>query len=211
MKCEDIHEWFGVYWDLPEHDLIRQAVDEHIKHCKACEEEFEIWQESTQLIRSTANDEPVVSLEKSVSSSVMKRIYEDESWRIPAHDRLHPFSYKFRRNLTAVISFCIALFVFTFVFSLSHEMSIDAAPPLAQESSVFGRLGDPVVVAASGGGESLNVHAMPTAVASLKGFNEPFMYRVGPIQTVNDYMLFVSLFGLTCTLLIMNWLTRTKI
>ncbi len=95
--------------------------DEHIKHCKACEEEFEIWQESTQLIRSTANDEPVVSLEKSVSSSVMKRIYEDESWRIPAHDRLHPFSYKFRRNLTAVISFCIALFVFTF-FSFLYLM-----------------------------------------------------------------------------------------
>lgn len=208
MKCEDIHEWFGVYWDLPEHEPKRQAVDEHIKHCKACEEEFEIWQESTQLIRSAANENPVVSMEKSVSSTVMKRIYDEESWRIPAPDRLYQFSYKFRRNLTAVISLCIALFVFTFFFSLFNDMSMDSTP-LSQESSVFGRLGDPVVVAASGG-ESMNVHSMPTAVASLKGFNEPFMYRVGPIQTVKDYMLFVSLLGLTCTLLIMNWLTQTR-
>ncbi|MBP1155278.1 MULTISPECIES: zf-HC2 domain-containing protein [unclassified Paenibacillus] len=208
MKCEDIHEWFGVYWDLPEHHLNRQAVDEHIKFCKACEEEFDMWRESTQLIRSTAHEEPAGSREKSVSSSVMKRIYDDESWRIPAPDRLHLFSFKLRRNLTAVISLCIALFVFTFLFSIINEMNTDSIP-LAQESNVFGRLGDPVVVAASGG-ESMNAHTMPTAVASLKGFNEPFMYRVGPIQTVKDYMLFVSLLGLTCTLLIMNWLTRTR-
>lgn len=208
MKCEDIHDWFGVYWDLPEHDSNRRAVDEHIKLCKACEEEFEIWRESTQLIRTTASEKPYVSREKSVSSSVMKRIYDDESWRIPASDRLHLFSFKLRRNLTAAISFCIALFVFTFLFSLLNVTNTDGIP-LAQESNVFGRLGDPVVVAASGG-ESMNVHTMPTAVASLKGFNEPFMYRVGPIQTVKDYMLFVSLLGLTCTLLIMNWLTRTR-
>ena len=30
MKCSEIQELFGVYWDLPNDDLRRAAVDKHI-------------------------------------------------------------------------------------------------------------------------------------------------------------------------------------
>ncbi|MCZ8512958.1 zf-HC2 domain-containing protein [Paenibacillus filicis] len=208
MKCNDIHECFGIYWDLPEDDPKRQAVDDHIRHCEQCAEEFEIWRESTLLIRSTAEEaEPVYSVSP-VSSNVMKRIYEDESWRMPIGARMYHFSYKLRRNLTAIIAFCLALFMFTFLFLvMDHQKGVETAS--GPESSVFGRLGDPVVVASSQE-DSMNVHSMPTAVASLKGFSKPFTYQVGPIHTMQDYLLFVSLLGLTCTLLIMNWLSRTR-
>ncbi|UUZ94439.1 hypothetical protein LJK87_07745 [Paenibacillus sp. P25] len=209
MKCEDIHEWFGIYWDLPEGDLKRQAVDEHIKRCSQCAEEFEIWRESNLLIRSAAEEEEPVYSRGPVSASVMKRIYEDESWRVPVGDRLYHFSYKLRRNLTAVIAACLALFIFTFLFSVMDSPK-GAEQAASADSSVFGRIGDPVVMASGGPEDSMNGHSMPTAVASLKGFSKPFTYHVGPIHTVQDYLLFVSLLGLTCTPLIMNWLSRTR-
>ncbi|WP_284640201.1 anti-sigma factor family protein [Paenibacillus silviterrae] len=207
MKCEDIQELFAEYWDLNERDLKRQAVDEHIKHCVQCAEEFEMWRESEDLIKSVTETMGTERQAPIISESVMKRIYQDESWRVPVGDKLYHFSYKMRRNVTAVVAFCLTLFIFTFVFSAAGGFSSDTVA--SQQSSVFGRLGEPVVIAGSSG-DSMNVHSMPTAVASLKGFNEPFMYKVGPIQTVKDYMMFLSLLGLTCTLLIMNWLSRTR-
>jgi hypothetical protein len=45
------------------------------------------------------------------------------------------------------------------------------------------------------------------ATASIK---EPSMIRMGPIRTYPDYFVVLSLLGLTSTLLIMNWLSRTK-
>ncbi|WP_159883035.1 anti-sigma factor family protein [Paenibacillus puerhi] len=207
MKCEDIQEWFGIYWDLSEDDARRKQVDEHLTHCPACAEEFEMWQESTMLIRTIADTEGAVLPGGGVSSSVMDRIYRDEAWRLPVTERLHQFSTKLRRNLAAAIAVCIMAFLFTFWISINQNQSFEAALP---ESPVFGRIGDPVVAASGSPAESLNVHAMPTAVASLKGFNKPFTYQVGPIHSVSDYLLFLSLLGLTSTLLIMNWLSRTR-
>ncbi len=208
MKCEDIQELLGVYWDLPENDLKRQRVDEHIKSCSCCAIEFEIWQESTELIKSAADAEELNEISTPISRSVMNRIYEDESWRVPVADRMYAFSFKFRRNITAVVAFCLALFIFSFVYSITHQAAPETVAS-SGSSAVFGRIGDPVVVAGSIS-ESMNVHTMPSAVASLKGFSEPFMYQVGPIHTFKDYLIFVSLLGLTCTLLIMNWLSRTR-
>lgn len=208
MKCDEIQELLGVYWDLPEHDLKRQRVDEHIKHCRSCAAEYEIWRESTELIKSAAVHEPFEQRSTPISRSVMNRIYEDESWRMPVADRMYSISYKLRRNMTAMIAFCLALFIFFFVYSITHQAVPDPAI-VSTDSNVFGRIGDPVVVAGSKT-ESMNVHTMPSAVASLKGFSEPFMYRVGPIHTFKDYMIFLSLLGLTSTLLIMNWLSRTR-
>jgi hypothetical protein len=208
MKCEEIQELLGAYWDLPEQDLKKQRVDEHIKHCKSCAAEFEIWLESTELIKRAAEQGGFSDNPTPISRSVMNRIYEDESWRVPVTDKMYAFSFKVRRNLTAVIAFCLALFVFSFIISIAHQQRGDTVA-ITPDSSVFGRMGDPVVVAGSKM-ESMNIHTMPSAVASLKGFSEPFMYQVGPIHTYKDYLLFLSLLGLTCTLLIMNWLSRTR-
>lgn len=208
MKCEEIQEMLGVYWDLPERDDKRQNVDEHIRTCETCAEEFEIWRESTDLIRSAAEDNEPSYPSGPVAASVMQRIYHDEAWRMPIGDRMYNFSYKLRRNLSFVIASCLALFIFAFVFSVIDERR-GSEQAAGTESSVFGRLNDPIVVA-SGQDDSMDGHRMATAVASLQGFSKPFTYRVGPIHTMQDYMLFLSLIGLTSTLLIMNWLSRTR-
>lgn len=208
MKCDEIQELFGVYWDLPEYDLKRQRVDEHVKNCRTCAVEFEFWKESTELIQSAAEANELAMEMPPISTNVMNRIYQDESWRVPVTDRKYAISYKFRRNATAAIAACLALFIFSFIYSLVYQPTAETVAA-ANSSSIFGKIQEPVVIA-SNKPESMNVHSMPSAVASLKGFSEPFMYQAGPIHTVKDYMIFISLLGLTCTLLIMNWLSRTR-
>lgn len=200
MKCQDVQEWLGAYWDLPEHDDRRQAVDEHIRHCASCREEFEIWEESTELIRNTVGSVDRRIEYVPVSSQVMSRIYADESWRIPVPQRLYAFSYKMRRNMTAVVALCMTLFVFGFVMSIMGVGAEDKSP----------RYGMKPVASVTMDVQTLSgkAKALPVATASLK---DPYMVKMGPFRSVPDYMVVVSLLGLTGTILIMNWLSRTKV
>jgi predicted anti-sigma-YlaC factor YlaD len=202
MNCHDVQEGLGAYWDMPADDQRRRAMDEHIAKCETCREEFAIWAESAALIRDTVTDatEPVVY--EPVSAQVMKRIYADESWRIPVPQRMYMFSYSMRRKLTAVIAFCMTLFVFGFVLSLTGW-----GRPAEDSATQYG-LKPVASVSAVQNASVKNKSLMGgVATASLK---DPYMVKVGPIRTVPDYMVVVSLLGLTGTILIMSWLSRTK-
>lgn len=208
MKCSEIQELFGVYWDLPNDDLRRAAVDKHLETCDSCEEEFQIWEESMILIRTAATDEELTDFEPVVSTKVMSRIYEDESWRIPVSERMYAISYKLRRNLTAVIAFCLALFVFSFLFAIVYDGSPQST--MASADNSLYDLEAPQALKSSGT-ESLNGHKLGDAVASLNpSFMEPLRFHVGPIHSYPHYLLVVSLLGLVATIIIMNWLSRTK-
>lgn len=199
MKCQDIQEWLGAYWDLPEDDERRRVVDEHIGQCESCREEFEIWMESMELIRDTAHSVDVRVEYAPVSNQVMNRIYADESWRIPVPNKLYSFSYKMRRNVAAIVALCMTLFVFGFVFSVMGNGGSDRTPQYGLK---------PVAsVSADVQTASVKSKSLPVATASLK---DPYMVKMGPIRSVPDYMVVVSLLGLTGTILIMNWLFRTK-
>ncbi|MEF3301784.1 anti-sigma factor family protein [Paenibacillus sp. GYB003] len=199
MKCQEVQEWLGAYWDLPENDERRRAVDEHIGQCPSCREEFDIWNESMELIRDTAKSVDERIHYAPVSTQVMNRIYTDESWRLPVPSKLYAFSYKMRRNLTAVVALCMTLFVFGFVWSVMGGGASDNTPKYG--------LKPVAAVTADTGGVSGKSKPLPVATASLK---DPYMVTVGPIRSVPDYMVVVSMLGLTGTILIMNWLSRTK-
>jgi hypothetical protein len=208
MKCSDIQELFGVYWDLPNDDLRRAAVDEHIATCAECAEEFQIWEESTILIRTAAIESELPDFEPMVSGKVMNRIYENESWRIPVSERMYAISYKFRRNLTAVIAFCLALFVFSFLFAIVYDGTPQSTIASA-DNSLFDLQAPQALKSSST--ESMNGHKMVDAVASLNpSFMEPLRFHVGPIHSYPHYLLVISILGLIATIIIMNWLSRTK-
>lgn len=205
MKCSEIQELFGQYWDIPNDDLRRQAVDKHIEHCEACAEEFQFWKETGDLIREATTDS-VPEEPFPISRQVMDRIYEDESWRIPVAERMYAISYKMRRNLTAVISFCLALFMFSFLFSLVYGQQ---GTSQHADDPVFG-LQAPQAITASAKASSMDGHVM-TAMASIgQPMIEPLKFHVGPIDSYSHYLLVLSILGMTCTMLIMNWLSRTK-
>jgi hypothetical protein len=210
MRCSDIQELFGDYWDLPNDDLRRASVDKHIKNCQSCANEFQIWAESSVLIRSAAQDGSDSGYHHAVSDKVMKRIYQEESWRIPIPDRMYAISYSLRRNVTMVIAFSIALFVFSFLFSAIYDNSPE--PSVASAGSSLYDLQAPKALDSNNTSESMNGHAMGSAVASLyPSFVEPLRFNVGPIHSYPHYLLVVSILGLISTMLIMNWFTRTKV
>jgi hypothetical protein len=207
MKCDDIQELFGIYFDLPEDDLRRKCVDEHVLRCRVCAEEFEIWLESTNLIRSMHEIPQMPRKSTPITDKVMNRIYEDESWRIPVTDRIYQIPYKLRRNLTAIIALCLAVFVVSFLFNLvypSHTiLTTEEASPSGfnQVASAAGVNSGAEVV--SGG-----ITFSSTAVASTSALIvEPI--KLSYIHTPN-YWLALSLLGLISALLTMNWLSRTR-
>jgi hypothetical protein len=209
MKCSDIQELFGDYWDLPNDDLRRVAVDRHIKTCSSCKEEFQIWEESTTLIRSAVESKFESDYRHAVSDRVMTRIYHDESWRIPIPNRMYAISHSLRRNLTAVIAFSLALFVFSFLFSILYDRSPEAS--LASSGSSIYDLQAPKSFVPNDNSASLNGHTLDSAVASLNaGFMEPLRFNVGPIHSYPHYLLVVSILGLIATMLILNWFSRTR-
>lgn len=204
MKCEEIQELFGIYFDLPEEDERRIMVDRHIEECEACREEFLIWEESADLIRlSQEESEPVFYSSPPVSDQVMQRIYHSEGWRTPVTDRIYSIPYKLRRNLIAVISFCLALFMFSFVHSLIGEgaIKVDAGDHYGINQAAK---------AAINPANSLNVHTMTRTTLASVGPTLIDPVKIGPIRTVPDYFLALSILGLISTLLIMNWLSRTR-
>jgi hypothetical protein len=207
MKCDDIQELFGIYFDLPDNDLRRKTVDEHILRCRVCAEEFEIWLESTNLIRSMHEIPQMPRKSTPITDKVMNRIYEDESWRIPVTGRIYQIPYKLRRNLTAIIALCLAVFVVSFLFNLIYPshivLSVEEASP-----SGFNTI-------ASAAGINSVSEVVPaknafsqTAVASTSALIvEPI--KLSYIHTPN-YWLALSLLGLISALLTMNWLSRTR-
>jgi hypothetical protein len=208
MKCDDIQELFGNYFDLPEDDLRRKCVDEHILRCRDCAEEFEIWLESTNLIRSINVTSQMTRKSPPIADRVMSRIYEDESWRIPVTDRIYQIPYKLRRNLTAIIALCLAVFLVSFLFNLvypSHAVrSAEEVSPSGfnQVASAAGVISGQEVVSAK------RVFSSATAVASTSELIvEPI--KLSYIHTPN-YWLAISLLGLISALLTMNWLSRTR-
>ena len=207
MKCDDIQELFGVYFDLPDDDLRRKCVDEHILRCRDCAEEFEIWLESTNLIRAihVAPQMPIKST--LIANNVMNRIYEDESWRIPVSDRIYQIPYKLRRNLTAIIALCLAVFVVSFLFNLvypSHSiLTAEETSPSGfnQVASAAGIVSDVENVSDK---KAFSQTAMASTSALIV---EPI--KLSYIHTPN-YWLALSLLGLISALLTMNWLSRTR-
>lgn len=202
MNCTDIHALFEVYPDLPDEDVRKIQVRKHIEQCRSCREEFEFWEESAELMRSARLFDEIPQMTRPVSSLVMDRIYEAESWRVPVTQKMYLISDKVRRNFTAVIACCLTLFVFSFLFTV-----IDGKARIggAKEKIVYGL--HPVASAAASS-DSMDVSKMSNAVASL---TDPFLLKTSGMSSPSDYMLALSIIGTVSALLIMNWWTRIKV
>lgn len=206
MKCSDIQELIGMYFDLPENDLRRRYIDEHKLRCSACRAEFRIWKESMEWIR-LAKDEPGKSLPSStIASHVMNRIYGEEMWRLPLQNRIRFLPIKLRRNLTAVISFCFILFVFSFFFALFGE-SYGQNEELDYTQYGFNQT---VRASSNTSDNPLHIHTPSQMVLSGAGSMMIKSVKIGMMQTFPDTLLVLSILGMIAALLIVKWLSRTK-
>ncbi|WP_274651632.1 zf-HC2 domain-containing protein [Paenibacillus humicola] len=201
MKCLEVQETLGVYWDLNEDDAERMAVDEHLRTCPSCREEFEIWEESERLIRGFSAEEPETEQPVDrVNRSVMDRIYAEQSWFMPVTSRSYHFSRSFRRNVTAIIACCLAIFVCGLFYLLSGPGDSTST---AQVQKLTG-----VLETANAASDNSVISADFYADVPVASISDPIILNVVP--TVPQYWVALSLIGIIMTLLIMNWFSRTR-
>ncbi|UVI32408.1 anti-sigma factor family protein [Paenibacillus spongiae] len=199
MKCLDVQQSFGVYWDLPEDDSERQAVDDHLLTCTECRNEFRIWEESEQLIRRFSEYEDISGPVDHLNREVMDRIYAEQSWFMPVQSRSYQFTKSFRRNTAAIIASCMAMFICGLFFLLLGSND----PGSIEVRKLTGLL--ETANAASDTSLIGNDFYADVPVASI---SDPIVLNVVP--TVPEYWIALSLLGMVMTLLILNWLARTR-
>lgn len=202
MKCNEVQEWLGEYSDLPVQDLRRLRIDEHIRHCSACAEEFHIWEESADLIKTDIFAAGTYEGSR-IASDVMSRIYTDESWRIPVADRTYKISTKMRRNIMAVMAFCLTLFIFSFIYSISQDgQTQETAQNGIRLTGMFPA--DTIQDAHSISSKSSIFEGVPVA-----SITPPNVLRIQP-PSYPHYWMALSILGMIFGLLTMNWLSRIK-
>ncbi|WP_274364525.1 anti-sigma factor family protein [Paenibacillus thermotolerans] len=203
MKCNEIREMFGDYWDLPENDWNRIRVDEHIKRCGECAAEFKVWQESVELIQSSAvfvPDESLPNTEGVMSRKVMDRIYADETWRIPVASRIYSIPQRLRVRFTAIIACCLALFVCGFLYQIVTPGDALSSRPTSGVISV-----------GSLGGDEDNEFAIEGfGEVEIASIGDPVVLAIPSVDSYPDLMLVLSFLGFVCALLTLNWFSRLQ-
>lgn len=204
MTCDEVRSILGEYWDLPHDDIKRKQIQDHMKHCELCSEEYALWEQSISLIQQSSSDMYDAEEQPSISKRVMNRIYADEGWREPIPHRIYSIPYHMRRKLTVTIAFFLALFMLGFVYSVMYK----AEPEPMYYTFDGGVMPIASAVGNSGGSGAVKGAALQgVPVASL---SDPFVLSVNTFQSNPNYVVVLSLIGIICTLLIMNWLTRIK-
>ncbi len=201
MNCSDVNEMLAEYWDLTDHDPRKIELDQHITHCSDCEEQFQLWEESSRLIQTSSPPLSGINMPERLSKRVMNQIYDDESWRVPVPNRIYSISYKIRRNLTAVISFCLTLFTISFLYSIFNKSS---EPVYSFEGLM------PVASAMADSNKETNIFSATFQGVPVASISEPFILGMNPIKSYPDYMVALSLLGIVIALLIMNWFSRIR-
>lgn len=201
MRCKDVQELLGQYWDLPDHDLRKMAVDEHIGRCACCAEEFKLWEESAELIWDAGIETEVPATRSSISASVMERIYADESWRLPVAKRAYSLTRSMKLRISAVIGFCLALFLASFINSIVSDQ---------EEVQAYAFRPGVVPVMSAQSGDSAVQLALFSQEIPTASITAPFVLDMGPVDAYPDYLIVVSIIGIVFSLLTMNWLSRVR-
>lgn len=202
MKCDDVQDKFCEYWDMPEASEERISVDEHLRGCPICSEQFRLWEESEKLIRDFSVQEEVIGPVDHLNRGVMERIYAEQSWLRPVAHKSYQFSRSFRRN-TAILTACLmALFTSALLFVAFQNHSAQTAQP-EQMQQLTG-----LIETASASSDSLLVTAKFNAEVPVASISDPFVLQVIPAYP--QYWVALSLLGIIMTLLILNWLSRTR-
>jgi hypothetical protein len=204
MTCRETQELFGLYWDLPDGDVNKVLVDEHLKSCENCSADFRVWEQSMYLIRTASHEKEEIVQELSISDKVMSRIYHEESWRIPIQNRIYVISDKWRARLTWTIAICLTIFLYSFVYSIFEKSTFET------DASIFD-VRAPQEHQATSSSKSILGDDMGTAVASLNtGFIEPLQFPVGPLESGSQNLLVLSFLGLVYCFLILSWVLRIR-
>lgn len=200
-RCDLTQEKFSDYCDGGVSDRERRQIEEHLACCAHCSEQYRLWEESANLIRSLPYDEEFEAyLAKSVSleemnRKVMNRIYAEQNGFMPAMQRSYAFGKAFRLHVAGLLASLLAMFACGFLYVLVQRA-------VSSKSGKTGVMEAADAISASGQGSRLSVDV---PVASL---SDPIVLHAAP--TVPEYWIALSLLGIVMTLLTLNWFTRVR-
>lgn len=200
MNCNDAQDKFGEYWDLSEQDEDRKAIDRHLLECEACAEQFQLWEESEEMIRFLSEEDDLIGPTEHVNRNVMERIYAEQSWLMPVPHKSYQFSKSFRRNLALIVAACMAMFATAFFVFVFDNQDGATQAEIAELSGIMDT--------ANASGEGMIVNAGFYAEVPVASISDPFVLKVVP--AFPQYYVALSLLGIIMTLLILNWLSRTR-
>ncbi|GFN30663.1 anti-sigma factor family protein [Paenibacillus xylaniclasticus] len=201
MRCDECQEKLGLYWELPDQDADKVAIDLHLLDCPSCAEQFRLWEESDWMIRSLSELEDKEFDDRSVArmnQSVMDRIYADNEYLRPVHDRTYRFTTSFRFRSGLLIAGCLAIFFSGLLYAV-----IGDGGSTARTEPMTGLL-----ETANAGGDGVIIGGQFYAEVPVASISDPFVLKVVP--TVPQYWIVFSLFGVITTLLLSNWFARTR-
>lgn len=199
MKCDDVQDKFDVFGYLSEEDAEREAMEAHLLDCEHCAEQYRLWEESEEMIIKLSEEDEVVTAQmEHVNRSVMDRIYAEQSWLMPVSQKNYYFSPAFRRNLAIVLAACLAIFACSLIFFIKGNEHGTPEEKMAQLTGLMD-------TANASGSDFVISAEFEVPVASV---SDPFVLQVVP--TFPQYWVALSLLGVVMTLLIMNWLSRTR-
>jgi len=200
MNCKQVDELLHTYWQLEEENPLRIELEAHMFECQHCAAKLDLDADSFPAFEL---DELVIPendmTSNSISSNVMQRIYDEETWFMPIATKRYQFSPSFRRNVFIIIASCLAMFslaLFIFVYDY-YETSTQVS-----HKSISGIV-DVANAAVTTTHTSIYSSSIPVASIS-----EPIVLQVVP--TFPQYYVALSFIGILLTLLTMSWFTRTR-
>jgi hypothetical protein len=200
MNCNETERKFGEYWDLSEHDEERKAIDRHLLECRDCAEQFRLWEESEELIRGLTEEDNFVGEVEHVNRSVMERIYAEQSWLMPVPHKSYQFSKSLRRNVAIIVAACMAMFACAFIVFVFDHGDSGTSMEIAELSGLMDT--------ANVTGDGMVVKASFLTGVPMASISDPFVLQVMP--AFPQYYVALSMLGIVMTLLILNWLSRTR-
>jgi hypothetical protein len=207
MKCSDFERLMPDYWEHQLTDIEHYQVEQHMKHCPMCRNEYALWEESERLIRNSNIEFESKPMHFTISQDVMSRIYAENPWATPASKKPFHLSRRLRGWMSGISA---ALFI-VFMAGFFLSASMPAANPLYGED-IFSKqhhmVGiQPVGSASASLHEEHGDNPFYGVVASV---GEPVTYNPMNGITGKTYVIALFLLGASIMVLGMTWLARVR-
>lgn len=197
MKCTEVLRLLPIYLDLSIHDPQRTAIEQHIAQCEGCAEQCAVWSASEHWIADNdAETYQLMNTKKLSTTRVMDRIYDEQRWLRPIHQRSYVLSLRSRHAIMMIIAFsaaillCVCMIKFTATGS-TNVKQISGFVPITLPEGRYSELSDITFEVPVGDNISdfMVLHIMPF---------------------IPHYWIALGLFSVIVALLLLNWLMRVR-
>ncbi|MGM1046109.1 hypothetical protein SAMN05661091_3713 [Paenibacillus uliginis N3/975] len=197
MNCEEAQELMGYVWDLPDNDLRRIRLRQHIQTCRSCAMEYEMFEESLRIVHELEH-EVLEARAESINRNVMDRIYRDFPRLVEENEKGKSVGRIFRKRLILMISGFAALFGSSFLYFAFRGNTKKLQP----EMPVTGIL--PTGVA--GDGSIITEGQKYKIPGTNSGIIDPLVVGIDPSQP--QYWMVLSVLGVGLALFFLMRLNR---